>query len=89
MHRSPLAVPAIAFLCFAGLPGVLAAEAPVEEPSKLLGRCSVEQLRAEPFAEWFDGEYDGDEVARIVEFPALSLERDLLTILSGAEYQPN
>jgi thiol-disulfide isomerase/thioredoxin len=32
---------------------------------------------------------DGEEVARIVEHPALSLERDLLTILEGRDYQPS
>lgn len=32
---------------------------------------------------------DGAEIARIVEFPVLSLERDLLAILSGARYEPN
>lgn len=29
------------------------------------------------------------EIARLVEFPVLSLERDLLAILSGAAYEPN
>jgi thiol-disulfide isomerase/thioredoxin len=32
---------------------------------------------------------DGEEVARIVEHPVLSLERDLLAILSGEPYEPN
>jgi len=31
----------------------------------------------------------GEEVARIVEHPALSLERDLLAILEGRDYQPS
>ena len=150
-----------------------------EEPPKLLGRCTVEQLGQEPFVEWFRSGYDeyepnpavlralrsvdrqgavvtvffgtwcgdsrrevprmlkvfdemglprdavdlvavdsGDdmhkrspggeergleiyrvpslvvrrgatEVARLVEFPVLSLERDLLAMLSGAPYEPN
>lgn len=30
-----------------------------EEPPKLLGRCTVEQLDEEPFAEWSRKEYDG------------------------------
>jgi len=32
---------------------------------------------------------DGKEIARLVEFPVLSLERDLLAILSDARYEPN
>lgn len=32
---------------------------------------------------------DGREINRIVEYPVLSLERDLLSILSGEEYEPN
>lgn len=32
---------------------------------------------------------DGVEVSRIVEYPALSLERDLLAIVSGTAYQPS
>jgi len=32
---------------------------------------------------------DNREVARVVEHPVLSLERDLLAILSGQSYQPN
>ncbi len=31
----------------------------------------------------------GTEIARIVEFPVLSLERDLLAILTGMPYEPN
>ena len=31
----------------------------------------------------------GEEVARFVEYPVLSLERDLLAILSGEPYEPN
>jgi thiol-disulfide isomerase/thioredoxin len=34
-------------------------------------------------------ERDGQEVSRLVEHPAISLERDLLAILSGSDYQPS
>jgi hypothetical protein len=32
---------------------------------------------------------EGKEIARLVEFPVLSLERDLLAMLSGAPFEPN
>jgi hypothetical protein len=156
-----------------------AAQEPREEPPKLLGRCTAEQLMTEPFSEWYVSGHDsyspnpeivralvatdrtdiemtlffgtwcgdsrrevprlyklfdtinlpeervqlialdsaegarktspggeqrgqeiyrvptlivrrsGEEIGRIVESPVLSLERDLLAILSGAPYEPN
>lgn len=150
-----------------------------EPPPKILGQCSVDDLRVEPFAEWFDSGFEdytpdaataealaavdwdgvhievffgtwcgdsrrevprlaklldtlavpasarrliavdnaeelhkrspqgeevgraifrvptlivsrhGEELARLVEFPALSLERDLLAILQGESYTAN
>ncbi len=157
----------------------LASAAGEPEPPKLLGRTTVEQLREQPFAEWFETGYagytphagvldalrraapadlrvtvfygtwcgdsrrevpewlklfdalglsldrveligvdraggalkrspggeergleiyrvptaivrrGGTEIARVVEFPVLSIERDLLAILEGKPYEPN
>jgi tetratricopeptide (TPR) repeat protein len=166
-------------LSFLLLAVALPAAAADEEPPKLLGRCSVQQLDEEPFAEWSRKGYDeyepnpailealkrhaddgttytvyfgtwcgdsrrevprllklfdamgvpedrvrlvaldrtpealkqsptgeergreiyrvptlivergGREISRLVEHPVLSLERDLLSILSGAGYEPS
>lgn len=32
---------------------------------------------------------NGEEAGRIVEYPAVSLERDLLAIVEGQDYTPN
>lgn len=171
----------VKFLCVVSLSligfGPSAAEEP--EPPKLLGRCTMQQLNQEPFAEWFRSGYEeyapradflealrhvgtddvrvsiffgtwcgdsrrevprwlklfdamgfpqdrvelvavddtdeankqspageergfevyrlptvvvkrgGTEIARVVEYPALSIERDLLEILESRPYEPN
>jgi thiol-disulfide isomerase/thioredoxin len=179
MSRTLPVVLLVAILGVACPTRVAVAEESTEEPLQLLGSCSIEQLRAKPFGDWFNDGYDayvpaaeilqalrvsdlrgvklqlffgswcgdsrrevprllrlfdeagidaaqveliavdrGDgvhkqapgheergleiyrvptlvvkrgelEVARIVEFPVLSLERDLLAILSGGDYEPN
>lgn len=61
MSRSAMSRSAIVLTLLLIWPFLALAQSPQGEqaPNKLLGQCAVEDLRTEPFAEWFEAGYDG------------------------------